>query len=42
MITSCPAVGVLVLKFPNSIRASVFTLIREDAMLFSIIALAHT
>ncbi len=41
-ITSSPTVGVLVLKFPNSIRASLFTLTREDAMLLSVIALAHT
>ena len=41
-ITSSPTVGVLVLKFPISIRASLFTLTREDAILLSVIALSHT
>ena len=42
VITSSPAVGVLILKFPISIRASLFTITREGAMLLSVIALAHT
>ncbi len=42
MITSSPTVGILVLKFPISIRASLFTPTREDAILLSVIALAHT
>ncbi len=41
-ITSNPAVRVLVLKFPISNKASMFTLAREDTMLLSFIALDHT
>ncbi len=41
-ITSSPAVGVLVLKFPIGIRASLFIVTREDAIPLSVIALAHT
>ena len=32
VITSSPAVGILVLKFLNSIRASLFTLTRGEAI----------
>ena len=40
-ITCNPAVGFLILRFPISIRASRFTLTKEDAKLLSVIALAH-
>ncbi len=35
-------VRILVLKFPISIEASLFTLTREDAMLLPVIAFDHT